>query len=63
MFNWDKLDENKLNLTVIFTSIILLIVTVMYCTSTNFKMGKRFGSAILIVYGLFIAAAVFIGVF
>ena len=62
LFNFDKLEENKLNLAVIFTNIVLLVVTVVYCSFTNFKMGKGFGSAIFAVYGVFIAAAVFIGV-
>lgn len=62
LFNVDLIRENALNLIVIFTSICLLLLTIVYSSKTGFTMGRRFAWVLLVVYGLFITTAFVIGI-
>ncbi len=62
LFNPDKLEENGLNLIVIFTGLAVLIVTLIYCSLTGFTMSKKFGWFLLSVYALFTTTATIFGV-
>jgi len=62
LFDMEKLDENSLDILVIFSSIFILVFTFTYSIRNNFKLGKTFAKVLIGCYCLFMAVAVYIGV-
>ena len=57
LFNFEKLNENLLDLIVIAVALTSLIVFYIYLTSHDYVLDKKFASILLLIYACFIGAS------
>ena len=56
LFNPASINENLLDLLVVFTALIILVFTFLWGVFNNFKMNRIFATIMLIIYACFFIA-------